>query len=236
MESHRISYGNGAICLEEIEKAYERLSGHAHITPVLTNTSLNSIAGCQLFFKCEVFQKTGSFKYRGACNAVASLSTDGAQPVERSLRVVTHSSGNHGAALALAAQERGIPAYIVVPLDTPRNKQQAITASGASLVFCDPTGGMEAREATCAKIQSETGAAFIHPYNFAPVICGQGTIGLEFLRQVGDRRLDSIIVPVSGGGMISGIAVAVKSMHPSIQIIAAEPSGTNDAADVAEDW
>ena len=217
-----ISYEDGAISLAAIQAASVVLRKSAHHTPVLTSTALDALAGLELHFKCEVFQKTGSFKFRGAYNAVSTLPPD-------AKAVVTHSSGNHAAAVALAAQLRGIPAHIVVPSNTPRIKRSAVASYGGRLVVCEPT--MEAREAACAALQRDTGATFIPPFNSAAVICGQGTIGLELMQQV--HGLDAIVVPISGGGMCSGIAVAAKSLCPGIKIIAAEPSGRNAAADVA---
>lgn len=220
-----IAYENGAISLAEIKTAADRLEGHAAVTPVLTCSTLNSLAHLDLFFKAEIFQKTGSFKFRGAFNAVSSLPADIAPA-----GVVTHSSGNHAAAVALAAKLRGIPSHIVVPSNTPGIKQEAVKTYGGRLIICEPT--IDSRESACVEVQNETGATFIPPYNHPWVICGQGTIGLEFLQQT-HSTLDAIIVPVSGGGMISGIAVAAKSLCPSIKIIAAEPCGRNNAADVA---
>lgn len=217
-----IAYEDGDISLLRIQEAQKRLAGYAVFTPIFTSSTLSAIAGCELHFKCEVFQKTGSFKFRGAFNAISKLP-------EAISGVVTHSSGNHAAAVALAARMKAIPAHIVVPWDTPKIKQAAVIAYGGKLVLCEPT--IEAREATCNSVHESTGAVFIPPYNHADVICGQGTIALEFLNQV--DGLDALIVPVSGGGMLSGIAVAAKSLTPSIKIIAAEPTGTNGAADVA---
>ena len=219
-----ITYENGAISLAEIKKAADRLNGQAKVTPVLTCSTLNSLADLDLYFKAEIFQKTGSFKFRGAFNSVSSLSESAALA-----GVVTHSSGNHAAAVALAAKLRSIPSNIIVPSTTPKIKQEAVKTYGGQLIICEPT--IDARETTCNQVQKQTGATFIPPYNHPWVICGQGTIGLEFLEQKGP--LDAIIVPISGGGMISGIAVAAKSIYPSIKIFAAEPCGTNNAADVA---
>mmetsp|Transcript_67131 Transcript_67131/g.212483 ORF Transcript_67131/g.212483 Transcript_67131/m.212483 type:complete len:316 (-) Transcript_67131:337-1284(-) len=213
-----------ASSLEEIRRAAEVIQGHAHLTPVFTSSFINLRTGRDLHFKCEVFQKGGAFKFRGACNAVFSLSEEDAAK-----GVVTHSSGNHAGCLALAAQMRGIPAYIVVPNTTPQVKQEAVKSYGAEITLCEPT--IADRERVAAEIQERTGATLVPPYNFGPVISGQGTIALEFMEQV--RGLEAIVVPVSGGGMISGIATAAKALDPSIRIIAAEPGGRNDAADVA---
>lgn len=213
-----------AASLDDIRAAAERIRGHAHITPVLTSTTLDRLAGHKLKFKCEIFQKGGAFKFRGAFNSVQQLS-----PEQAEKGVVTHSSGNHAAALALAAQLRGIPAYIVVPNNAPACKLAAVKEYGGSLILCEPT--MAAREATAAKVAGETGATFVPPYDYGPVIAGQGTIGLELLQQV--PELDVVVVPVSGGGMLSGITLAAKALKPGIVVIAAEPCGSNDAADVA---
>lgn len=208
-----IVFEDGAICLSEIRKSSERIRGVAKLTPVLTCESLDRLSDLLLFFKCEVFQKTGSFKVRGAFNAISQ--------VPNSIKcVVAHSSGNHAAAVAYAAESLGISSTIVVPTTTPKIKQDAIASYGGTVILCDPT--MEAREAETKRIQDTTGAAFIPPFNHPHVICGQGTIALEFLEQC---TLDAIIVPISGGGMISGIAVAAKSINPSIKIFAAEPCG-----------
>ncbi|KAI8469135.1 MAG: serine/threonine dehydratase [Monoraphidium minutum] len=213
-----------AASLDEIRAAAARIAPHAKVTPVLTCGSIDRIAGRQLLFKCEVFQKGGAFKFRGAFNSVALLPED-----QAARGVATHSSGNHAAALALAAKLRGIPAHIVVPNNAPQCKVDAVREYGGNLVFCEPT--MDAREAACRRIIAETGATLVPPYDYGPVIAGQGTIGLEFLQQVPD--LDAIVVPVSGGGMISGIALAAKSLNPSILVVAAEPRGSNGAADAA---
>ncbi|PNW82207.1 hypothetical protein CHLRE_06g278101v5 [Chlamydomonas reinhardtii] len=216
---------NYAASLEDIQAAQKRIAPFAHVTSVQTCSALNELAGGrQLFFKCEIFQRTGAFKFRGACNSVQLLSDE-----EAKKGVVTHSSGNHAAALALAAKLRGIPAHIVVPHTTPQCKVDAVRAYGGTLYFCEPT--VDAREAKCAEVAATTGATLVPPYNYGPVIAGQGTIALEFLEQVPD--LDALVVPVSGGGMISGIALAAKALKPGIKIIAAEPGGTNGGADVA---
>ncbi|KAL4437503.1 hypothetical protein ABPG77_003484 [Micractinium sp. CCAP 211/92] len=213
-----------AVSIEDVRAAASRIEGMVHRTPVITSSTLDSLSGLHLHFKAEVFQKCGAFKARGALNAVFSL------PEEEAARgVVTHSSGNHGAALAFAARLRGIPATVVVPANTPEIKRAAIRGYGVQPVVCAPT--IDAREAACREIQERTGAAFVPPYNHPAVIAGQGTIALEFLEQA--PELEAIIVPVSGGGMISGIAVAAKALKLGIKIIAAEPTGRNNAADVA---
>jgi len=178
------------------------------------------MVNAQLFFKCENFQKVGAFKFRGACNAVFSLSEDDA-----SLGVATHSSGNHAAALALAAQVRGIEAFIVMPKNAPRVKKAAVAGYGGKIIFCEPT--LEARETTLAKVIEDTGATFVHPYNDRRVIAGQGTAALELLEEV--PTLDVIMAPVGGGGLLSGTALTVSELSPATRVIGAEPEGADDA-------
>lgn len=204
-----------------IRTAAERIAPYAHRTPVATCTTLDRLAGRQVFFKCEHLQKVGAFKFRGACNAVMQL--DAAQ-AERG--VVTHSSGNHAQALALAARLRGIPAHIVMPRTAAPVKQRAVADYGARIVLCEPT--LAARESTAAAVVAATGAEMVHPYDDARVITGQGTAALELLAQVND--LDAIIVPVGGGGLLSGSCVAARALQPSIRLFAAEPAGADDAA------
>jgi threonine dehydratase len=206
--------------LIEIQQAAERIKPYIHRTPVFTSSSLNHMVQADLFFKCENFQKAGAFKFRGACNAVLSLSES-----EARRGVATHSSGNHAAALALAAQRRGIPAFIVMPKTAPEVKKAAVAGYGGKIVFCEPT--LAAREATLAKIVEETGATFIHPYNDPRVIAGQGTAALELLAEV--PKLDIIMTPVGGGGLLSGTAIVTSELSPTTQIIGAEPEGADDA-------
>nr|XP_025961395.1 serine racemase [Dromaius novaehollandiae] len=186
---------------------------------------LSRLAGRRLLFKCELFQKTGSFKIRGALNAVRSLVEEaqraGAEPPRA---VVTHSSGNHGQALACAAQAEGIPAYVVVPRTAPRCKKAAIQAYGATLVPCEPSD--ESRAETAARVVEETGGVMVHPNQEPAVIAGQGTIALEVLEQV--PEVNALVVPVGGGGMIAGIAVAVKALRPDVKVFAAEPCNADD--------
>ncbi|HWP46208.1 MAG TPA: pyridoxal-phosphate dependent enzyme [Candidatus Limnocylindrales bacterium] len=206
--------------LIEIQQAAERIKPYIHRTPVFTSSSLNHMVQADLFFKCENFQKAGAFKFRGACNAVLSLSES-----EARRGVATHSSGNHAAALALAAQRRGIPAFIVMPRTAPEVKKAAVAGYGGKIVFCEPT--LAAREATLTKIVEETGATFIHPYNDPRVIAGQGTAALELLAEV--PKLDVIMTPVGGGGLLSGTAIVVSELSPTTQVIGAEPEGADDA-------
>jgi threonine dehydratase len=206
--------------LNDIRQAAERIRPYAHRTPVLSNESLNRQVGAQVFLKCENLQKVGAFKFRGACNAVYSLSDE-----EAAHGVCTHSSGNHAAALALAAKMRGIPAYIVMPNNAPSVKKNAVAGYGGSITFCAPT--LEARESTLDRIRLETGANVVHPYNDERVIAGQGTAALELLEDVPD--LDVIIAPVGGGGLLSGTSIAATEVKRGIRVIAGEPEMADDA-------
>lgn len=206
--------------LADIQAAAARIKPYAHRTPVLTCTSLNRLVGAELWCKCENFQKVGAFKFRGACNAVFSL----AEP-EAQYGVATHSSGNHAAAVALAAQLRGIKAHIVMPDNASAVKKAAVAGYGGTIVYCAPT--LAAREATLERVVRETGATFIHPYDDARVIAGQGTVALELLTDVSD--LDILMAPVGGGGLLSGTALATAALAPATQVIAAEPEAADDA-------
>ena len=203
-----------------IEAAHRIVAQYAHHTPVLTSKSISEITRGNLFFKCENFQKVGAFKFRGACNAVFSLSDEDAQK-----GVATHSSGNHAAALALAARMRGVAAHIVMPDNSPEIKKKAVAGYGAKITFCEPT--LQARETTLAKIVAETGATEIHPYNNFHVIAGQGTAAKELIEDFGD--FDIIIAPVGGGGLLAGTALSAKYLLPNCKVIAAEPAGADDA-------
>jgi len=206
--------------LEDIRQAHRRIEPFIHRTPVLTSGTIDRMAGGEIFFKCENLQKAGAFKIRGACNAVFSLSDD-----EAKRGVATHSSGNHAAALALAARWRGIPAHVVMPENSPHVKKLAVAGYGAEIVFCKPT--LEARERALAEVVARTGAAFIHPYNDLRVITGQGTAAIELCEQV--QNLDLVVAPVGGGGLLSGTAVAVTLVSPKTAVIAAEPERADDA-------
>jgi threonine dehydratase len=208
------------LTLNDIYTAAKRIKPYAHRTPVLTNESLNEKVGAHVLLKCENFQKVGAFKFRGACNAVFSLSDD-----EAACGVSTHSSGNHAQALASAATLRGIPAYIVMPDNAPTVKKAAVAGYGGKITFCEPT--LEAREAALAKVVEETSATILHPYNDERVIAGQGTAVLELLEEVPD--LDVIIVPVGGGGLLSGTSIAATEIKKGIRVIGAEPEMANDA-------
>ena len=206
--------------IQEIRAAAERIRPYVHRTPVLTCSTLNRLCHAELFFKCENLQKAGSFKIRGATNAVFSL------PEEEAARgVATHSSGNHAAALALAAHWRGIRAYVVMPQDAPQVKQNAVAGYGAEITFCQPTS--QAREETLAKMVARTGAAVVHPSNDYRVIAGQGTAALELLEEVPD--LDVLMAPVGGGGLLSGTALTVAALSPHTAVIGAEPEKADDA-------
>ena len=206
--------------LADVQQAATRIKPYAHRTPVFTCTSLNQLVGAEVFCKCENFQKVGAFKFRGACNAVFALSEAEAQH-----GVATHSSGNHAAALALAARLRGIPACIVMPKTAPAVKKAAVAGYGGQIVFCEPT--LAARETTLAQVVAETGATFIPPYNHVDVIAGQGTAAMELCADV--PGLDVVLAPVGGGGLVSGTALAVAALSPGTQVIAAEPAGADDA-------
>ena len=212
---------NTTLTLADIRAAHARIADKIHRTPVLTSATLDALCGAQLFFKCENFQKIGAFKARGATNAVFAL-TD----AEAANGVATHSSGNHAAALARAARLRGIPAHIVMPSNAPKTKIESVRRNGGFIVVCEPT--LVAREAACAKIIAETAARLVHPFDDYAVMAGQGTATLELLEQAPD--LDLIIVPVGGGGLLCGTAVAAKGARPGIRVIAAEPAGADDAA------
>ena len=215
-----------AASASDVAAALERVRPYVRLTPVLHDESLDGMAARRLLFKAEAMQRGGSFKIRGATNAVLRLPDSVAAK-----GVVTHSSGNHAIAVALAAKARGINAHIVVPEGAPAVKVAQVRAAGAELTFCEPT--MAGREAACAAITERTGATVIPPYNHADVIAGQGTIAAELVEQLADDPLDAVIVPISGGGMTSGIAVFIKDRWPSCAVVAAEPTGDNDAADVA---
>lgn len=204
---------------EDVLAAAARIAPHAHATPVLRSRGIDAIAGCSLHFKAEPLQRAGAFKFRGACNAVWSLDDAAA-----ARGVVTHSSGNHGGALALAARTRGIPCHVVVPEGAVAAKLAAIQAYGAILHRCAPT--IAAREAMCAQVQADTGAELVHPYTDPRVIAGQGTAAMELLGTVG--ALDVLVVPVGGGGLASGTAIAARALAPGCRVFGAEPSGAAD--------
>ncbi len=205
---------------DDIREARKRIMPFIHRTPVLSSRQLNSMFECELFFKCENFQKTGAFKFRGATNAILSLPA-----AERVKGVVTHSSGNHAAALALAAGMNGVRAYIVMPETASEVKKNAVAGYGAEITFCRPT--LQAREETANALIRKTGAILITPYDNFNVICGQGTVALELIEDV--LNLDAVVAPIGGGGLISGISTAVKGYNDKISVIGAEPVNANDA-------
>jgi threonine dehydratase len=209
------------LTMRSIREAHARIRDKIHRTPVMTSEVLDAMAGSKLYFKCENLQKVGAFKARGATNAVFLLSD-----AEAAKGVVTHSSGNHAAALARAARLRGIPAYIVMPSNSPQAKQAAVRRYGGEVVLCEPT--LAARESTARQVMERTGAEFIHPYDDLRVMAGQGTTAIELLEDV--PELDVILCPVGGGGQLSGIAVAAKDIKPSVRVVGVEPAGADDAA------
>lgn len=204
----------------DVLAARERIARHVHRTPIMTSRSLNELTSAELVFKCENLQRSGAFKVRGAFNAVLGL---GERQASRG--VATHSSGNHGAALAMAAAERGIPAYVVVPESAVRNKRDAIVRWHANIIDCAPT--LASRESTLAGVLEETGAHYVPPFDDPRVIAGQGTAALELLEDAGD--LDQLWVPVGGGGLASGSAIVVAAQYPKSSVIAAEPANADDA-------
>jgi threonine dehydratase len=206
--------------LEAIRAAHRLIAPRIHRTPVITCASLDHIAGARLFFKCENLQKTGSFKIRGATNAVFSLTDEQAK-----FGVAAPSSGNHAAALAQAARWRGIPAYIVMPRNSSPAKKSAVAAYGGQITESEPN--IASREAVAAEVIQRTGAHLVHPYNDVRVIAGQGTAALELLEEIPD--LDVVITPASGGGLLSGTAIAAKSLRPGIRVIGGEPRNADDA-------
>jgi threonine dehydratase len=209
------------LTMAAIRAAHERIRDKIHRTPIMTSEVLDAMAGSRLYFKCENLQKVGAFKARGATNAVFLLTDE-----EAARGVVTHSSGNHAAALSRAARLRGIPAYIVMPNNAPKAKQAAVRRYGGDIVLCEPT--LASRESTASEVMHKTGAAFIHPYDDLRVMAGQGTTAIELLEDVPD--LDLILCPVGGGGQLAGIAVAAKSLKPGIRVLGVEPAGADDAA------
>ena len=205
---------------EAILAAHARVAPRIHRTPVLTSSSLNAMTGAQLFFKCENLQKTGSFKIRGASNAILSLTEK-----EAARGIVTQSSGNHGAAVACAAAWRGVPAWIVMPRNAPAVKVKAIEGYGGKVVFCEPT--VTARRVTCDRVQAETGAHLVHPYDDDRIIAGQATAAKELLEDFGD--LDAVFAPVSGGGLLSGTCLGAKGSRADVRVFGCEPERADDA-------
>ena len=205
---------------QAIEEAHARIRERIHRTPVLTSASLDAMSGARLFFKCENLQKTGSFKIRGASNAILSLSEQ-----EAARGIVTQSSGNHGAAVACAAGWRGVPAFIVMPKNAPAVKVRAIEAYGGKITFCEPK--VSSRNEVCARVQSETGAVLIHPFDNDEIIAGQATAAKELLEEIPD--LDAVFAPVSGGGLLSGTCLGAKGLRPDVLVFGCEPERADDA-------
>jgi len=209
------------IDLARIRAAHERIRSYIRRTPVLTSERLNAASDASLFFKCENFQKIGAFKARGATNAVFAL-----DEATASRGVATHSSGNHGAALARAAKLRGIPAHIVMPKNSAKVKVRSVESYGAEIIFCEPNDA--ARDQASAEVIARTGATLIHSFENEDVIAGQGTAAIELIEDIPD--LDLILCPVGGGGLLSGTAVSAKSMRDQINVVAAEPANADDTA------
>ena len=208
------------LTIEDVFAAHERIRPYIHRTPVLTSSFINQLTGAELFFKCENLQKAAAFKARGASNAVFGLSESDAKR-----GVATHSSGNHALCLSYAAGRRGIPCHVVMPSTAPQAKKDAVIGYGGKITECEPS--TTSREAVFAKVQEETGADFVHPYNDPRVIAGQGTCSRELLEQV--KGLDAMIAPIGGGGMISGTCLTLSNLAPGVKIYAAEPEQADDA-------
>ena len=218
--SHQTPMGKYAASIEDVRSAAERIKGVGHRTPVLTSKTLDQLAGRKLFFKCENFQKVGAFKFRGGWNAISMLSDKDAEK-----GVCTHSSGNHAQAVAYSAQKKRIPAYIVMPNNSPNVKLEAVRGYGANVTLCEPT--LEARKTTLEEIAEKTGAAVIHPFNNPNVIAGQGTAALELIEDIGE--LDAVIAPIGGGGLMSGTCITTRNLLPKAKLFGAEPKGADDA-------
>lgn len=212
---------NFKIGLADIQSAAVRIEPYVLKTPMIFSERLSNLLGCCLHIKAENLQHIGAFKARGATNAVMQLDQQTA-----ACGVVTHSSGNHAAALARASKLRGIPAYVVMPKNSAPNKISAVRSYGVEPVFCEPTA--QSRAETAERLRNETGASLVHPYDYPPVMAGQGTVGSEILEQL--SNVDAIIVPVGGGGLLSGVLIAVKTLRPEVAVYAAEPHWADDAA------
>ncbi len=207
------------VTYDDIEKAHQRISDHIHNTPILTSDSLDNELGSNLFFKCENFQKTGSFKIRGATNSILQLND-----TEIKNGIITTSSGNHGAAVAFIADKIGTSSKIIMPKNTPKNKIENVQRYGGEIFFCEPN--IKSREDTLEKMIQKSGGSIIHPYNDEKIIAGQGTAAKELIEKVPD--LDAIICPVSGGGLLSGTLLAAKNLKPGIKVFGAEPENADD--------
>ena len=211
---------------DDVIAAHERIAPYIHRTPVLTSSYINSLAGAELFFKCENFQKAGAFKARGASNAVFGLTDE-----QAAKGVATHSSGNHGTCLSYAAGRRGIPCTVVMPRTAPQAKKDAVRGYGGRVVECEPS--TSSREAVFAEVVAETGAEFVHPYNDLRVITGQATCSRELMEQV--EGLTSVVAPIGGGGMVSGTCLTLSTIAPKVKIYAAEPEQADDAPETVAD-
>ncbi len=213
------------VTARDVGEAVTRIRAAVHETPLVTCRAIDELAGATLFFKCENFQRVGAFKIRGAMNAALSPGEN-----DRAKGLATHSSGNHAQAVALAARSLGVPAHIVMPRTSPAVKVKAVEGYGALITFCEPT--QADREATLERVVHDTGAAFIHPYDDERVIAGQGTVAWEFISQLEERgvRLDALVGPVGGGGLMSGTAIAANHRSPGTRLFAAEPCGADDAS------
>ena len=207
------------VTYNDIEKAHQRISDHIHNTPILTSDSLDNELGSNLFFKCENFQKTGSFKIRGATNSILQLND-----IEIKNGIITTSSGNHGAAVAFIADKIGTSSKIIMPNNTPKNKIENVQRYGGEIFYCEPN--IKSREDTLEKMIQKSGGSIIHPYNDEKIIAGQGTAAKELIEKVPD--LDAIICPVSGGGLLSGTLLAAKNLKPGIKVFGAEPENADD--------
>jgi threonine dehydratase len=208
------------LTIDDMRAAHERIKPYIHRTPVLTSSYLNALTGAELFFKCENFQKAGAFKVRGASNAVFGLSDEMAKK-----GVATHSSGNHALSLSYAAGRRGIPCHVVMPRTAPQAKKDAVRGYGGMITECEPS--TSSREEVFARVEAETGANFVHPYNDLRVIAGQATCSAELIEQV--DGLDAVIAPIGGGGMVSGTCLTLSNLAPQVKIYAAEPEQADDA-------
>ena len=208
------------VTLDDIQEAHRRIQGHIHRTPVIHSRLLDLETGADVHFKCENLQKVGAFKARGALNAVLGLDEGHVDA-----GVATHSSGNHGAALAMAAAVRGMPARIVMPSNAPSVKKAAVRTYGGEIFECEPT--LVAREERLAEVVEQYGSHVVHPYDDPRIIAGQGTVGLELAEQLAD--FDVVVIPVGGGGLLAGVATAIKSLRPGVEVVASEPAGADDA-------
>lgn len=213
------------ISLTTIQEAHDRIRPYIHHTPILTNQTINSLAGADLFFKCENFQKIGAFKARGGLNAVLQVAAN-----REGAAIATHSSGNHAQAVAFAARQVGLPAYIVMPRTAPQVKKDAVRGYGAEVIECEPT--LDAREAGVREVMERTGAVLVHPFDDDRVIAGQATATKELIEDAGTKAsgpFDTILAPVGGGGLLSGTALTTHYLSPTTRVIAGEPEGAADA-------